>query len=36
MQVKYRKIGFQNTTKIKAKKDLSGFENLTGLFIEFD
>ncbi len=30
MQVKKRKIGFRDTAKLMAKKDLSGFENQTG------
>ncbi len=30
MQVKKRKIGFQDTAKLMAKKDLAGFENLAG------
>ncbi|WP_321280448.1 hypothetical protein [Marinifilum fragile] len=30
MQVKKRKVGFWDTAKLMAKKDLSGFENQTG------
>ncbi|GEM_PF-3090617 len=35
MQVKKRKLGFWDTAKLMAKKDLSGFENLTGRYFKF-